>query len=135
MVEVLAVILVIAVFGAVIASRGLGHSALSTEADKLKANLRYAQTQAMSDSGATWSVLLEETQYTLMRNGAAAPFSWPGEDSATHVLHSAVTVSSGTGTLAYDAWGNPGTGDWSIVLQQDDETNTVTVLGTTGFVQ
>jgi type II secretory pathway pseudopilin PulG len=136
MVEVIAMLTVIAVLSAVVVvSFTRGNHALSLETDLLRANLRYAQTQAMADSGATWSVSVEETQYTLLRDGAPAPQSWPNSTSPVHVLDPSVRVSAGTGTLPYDAWGNPGTDDWSIVLQQDDQTSTVTVIGTTGFVR
>jgi type II secretory pathway pseudopilin PulG len=136
MVEVVAMLTVIAVLSAVVVvSFARGNHALNTETDLLRANLRYAQTQAMADSGAAWSVALSETQYTLLRDGEPAPQSWPGSTSPTHVLNPTVRISAGTGTLHYNAWGNPGTNDWSIVLQQEDQTSTVTVIGTTGFVR
>lgn len=137
MVEVVAVILVVAILSA-IAVGALRHSrpSLVAEAALLRANLRHAQSRAMADAGSVWSVEVTAVGYALHRDGVLAPTSWPGEISATHAFaDSAVRVTAGTGTITYDAWGNPGTADQSIILTDGNQTSTVTLVGITGFVR
>lgn len=130
-------ILIIAILSAVVGG-GLRHSrpSLVAETALLRANLRYAQSLAMADSGSVWSVEITAVGYALRLDGALAPTFWPGESSATHAFaDSTVRVTAGTGTITYDAWGNPGAADRSITLTDGDQISTVTLVGITGFVR
>lgn len=133
--EALAVLVVVGILSAVVVSRGVGPGpALATETALLRTNLRYAQTRAMSDTASSWSVALTGASYTLQRNGIPATVPWSGSTSPVHVLPAAVAITGGTGTLAYDSWGNPGPNDWTITLSQGGRAATVTVTGVTGFI-
>ena len=136
LIEAVAVFAVLAVLSAVVIGRGFGgRPSLEAETALLRSNLRYAQTRAMSDTASAWSVALTATGYTLQRDGAPSTLPWPGADSPVHVLAPGVGITAGTGTLAYDPWGNPGPDDRSITLSADGRTSTVTVVGVTGFIQ
>jgi prepilin-type N-terminal cleavage/methylation domain-containing protein len=110
-IEIIAVLLVIGVLVSVAATRLVGTGAAAAgEAELLKANLRFAQARAMSEGlQAVWGVQITSTSYTLMRDGAAAPIYFPGEDSSPHAL-SGATIASGTGTLTFDFFGRPSLG-------------------------
>jgi type II secretory pathway pseudopilin PulG len=102
MIEVIAVLLLISIVGAVVASRlvDTGSNAAG-EAELLKANLRFAQGRALSEGPqVSWGLLITSASYTLIKNGLQAS-SLPGENSAVHVLEG-VTITSGTGTLTFD---------------------------------
>ncbi len=136
LIEAIALFTVLAVLSAVVISRGFGgRPSLEMEAALLRSNLRYAQTRAMSDTGSSWSVAITATGYTLQRDGAASTLPWPGSNSAAHVLAPGVGITAGTGSLAYDPWGNPGPADRSITLSAAGRTSTVTVAGVTGFIE
>lgn len=137
LVEFVAMTLVLAVLSAVVVG-ALGHirPSLTAETALLRANLRYAQARAMADSGAAWSVEVTTVGYALHRDGILAPTFWPGESSATHAFADAtMRVTAGTGTIVFDAWGNPGAADRAITLTDGDQTTTVTLVGVTGFVR
>jgi type II secretory pathway pseudopilin PulG len=136
LIETIAVLAVVAILAAVVISRGFaGRPSLEMETALLRANLRYAQTRAMSDTASSWSVNITASGYTLWRDGVPTTLSWPGSDSSVHNMAAGVSITAGTGNLVYDPWGNPGPDDWSITLTEDGRTSTVTVLGTTGFIE
>jgi MSHA pilin protein MshC len=135
MIEIIAVLVLIGIMSAVVVSRwgGIG-ATVETEATLLKSNLRFAQTLAMSDTSATWSVSVASASYTLNRDGSASTLQWPGDDSSTHTFPGSVRVTSGTGTVTYDSYGNPGASDVSITVGDGSSSRTITVVGVTGFI-
>ena len=131
--EVIAVLLILAVLGAVALS-GPSPSApytLAGETDVLKGHLRYAQLRAMNDT-VPWLVAVTDTGYTLSQ--ATTPAVLPGEDNATHTFTNGVSVTSGNVTISFDSWGTPGATDISISLSHGTETNTIFVAKKTGFI-
>jgi len=137
MIEVIAVLAVIGILSAV-AGVAVNHGGmrLATEAAALRSNLRYAQTRAMADTSAEWSVQITETGYSLLCDGVISDLTWPDEDSATHTFPGASVQASGDlGTIIYNSWGNPGPGDTVITLSEGTETVSITVVAVTGFMR
>lgn len=130
--EVIAVLLILTVLGAVaLSGHNTGLCSLTGESDALKGHLRYAQLRAMNDT-IPWQVLVTDTGYTLNKN--TTPALLPGEDTATHTFAGGVIVTSGTITVTFDNWGSPGATDLAITLGIDTDTRTISIAKDTGFI-
>lgn len=140
MIEVIAVLVVIAIVSAAIISRAKSPSQYSvvSETDILKNNIRFAQIKAIGDiSPDTWGINVTSSSYTLTCTGANCPGSTvnlPGESSATHTFSSGVTASPAT-NITFDNWGSPGAANITITLTGVSQTQTVMVTKNTGFMQ
>lgn len=141
MLEIIAVLVIIGVLAAVAVSKVINTQGVSAvvEADILKSHLRYVHMRALSDA-ATWGMSFSGTSYTMLRDGAEAPYNLPNEDSHTHQLPSGVTVSEAT-TVTFDEWGtpvdesgSPEVGNITISVSAGGETVSVTVTQNTGFI-
>ncbi len=113
LVEMITVLVIAAVVGAVILYRGSGNEGAKavTEVDRLKAHLRFAQYLALNNiSPVRWGIQINGQSYTLVRNltgdGATfdQPYNLPGENSATHSL---APLSATSVTILFDEWGTP----------------------------
>lgn len=133
MIEVIAVIVIIGIIAAVAIAKITSVQSYSVlmEADILKMNLRYAQIRALGDD-ANWGVSFGGNSYTLLRNGVAAPYNFPNEDSPTHRLPNGFNVN-GT-TVTFDEWGSPGTSPIVINISAAGETRVITITQNTGFI-
>jgi MSHA pilin protein MshC len=110
-IEVIAVLLLIGVLASVAVARLVDNGANAAgEAELLKANLRFAQSRAMSEGlQAVWGVQIFSTSYALIKDGAVASLHFPGEDSSPHALNGA-SITGGIGTLTFDFFGRPSLG-------------------------
>jgi MSHA pilin protein MshC len=127
LVEVITVILLIAVVGAVAIMSGTsGNTDTSARSDQLKTHLRYAQSRAMnSDMG--WGVQFVGTAYTLYRldgAGVKTSVAFPGESGTTVSLPVSIT-----GIVQFDSWGRP-SGLSTLILGA----STITITPDTGFI-
>ena len=133
LIETVAVLVILAVL-AVCVTAGMHVSAsVAVEADILRSHLGYAQSLAMANNVADWSVVFTASSYMLRRDGATAPVTWPGENSATHVLGGGVTIGGGAGTLVFNEWGAP-VATYVVALTDGAQTRAVTVTGFTGMI-
>jgi len=135
LIETLAVLVVLAILGIVIASRfSLTGPVVAVEAQVLRSHLRYVQGLAMANNVEDWSLSVAAGSYTVLRDGATAPINLPGEDSPTHTLPAGVAFSQGAGTLPIDEWGSP---DQTRTLRlTDGQTQaSVTIFGLTGLIR
>lgn len=141
LIELLATILILAIIAAVVVSRifAVNPVELSSQIDKIKSHLRYAQMRSMNDNLA-WGINFSGTEYSLFRNGNTGDtIKLPGEDSVTVSLPSG---GNSTVTVAFDTWGRPSE-DASgtplsvaeISLQIGGELDAITVYKNTGYVQ
>ncbi len=137
MIEVIAVLIIIAILAPLIVTRvSTDTTSLTAQADILKSHLRYAQIRAMNDT-VTWGISLGGTAYTLVQTGGPATYL-PGDSGATHALTDNVTVSGSS--VLFNEWGIPvdgsGTplGTATITLSQGSQSSAITVTGNTGFV-
>ena len=140
MIEIIAVLVIISVLAAVAVTK-IGstqrYSALA-EADILKAYLRYVNFRALSDIG-TWGMRFDGTSYTMLRNGSAATYNLPNENSSTHTMPDGITVAGDT--VIFDEWGTPVNASGSPVTENitiniaaGGETIPITITKNTGFI-
>ncbi len=134
LIELFATLLLLGVFVAVIVPGitriGAGPAA---EADRLRTHLRYAQSLALANNTASWSVQINADSYALLRNGITAPVSWPGETGPVRIVGDGVQITGGTGVLAFDALGAP-TATRTITLSSGERSESVIVIGFTGMI-
>lgn len=109
------------------------HAGVVSGADTLRAHLRYAQTLAVANNTADWSVQFNARSYTLRRDDLDSPIPWPGEDSPTYVLPDGVNVVQGGGVLALDTLGAP-PATYIIGLSDGVQQEQVVVTGRTGLI-
>jgi prepilin-type N-terminal cleavage/methylation domain-containing protein len=105
LIEIVAVLIILAIVSAVVISRGTGtnEAKLQAEVDTLKSNLRYAQYLALNDiPSIKWGIEdLGAGSYALVRNPASTTLNYflPGQPDATHTA-TAYRVE-------FDDWGSP----------------------------
>jgi len=134
LIEVIAALLLLSVVAALVVPRMLETSAgVIAEADRMRANLRYAQSLAMAANTADWAVRIDSGSYQLLRNGEPSPIGWADGSGSVRVMSSGVQVSGGTGTLALDTMGAPSS-TYTIQLTDGARLETVTVTGFTGLI-
>lgn len=133
LIEVVSVLTVLAILGAVFISRGMvsNEFKVHAEVDTLKSHLRFAQYRAMNDLPLTqWGISIGGSSYTLIRvdaNGTTSPLNLPGESSATHSFS---PISADADTVLFDSWGSPGNGPVTLTLGGE----TITITANTGFI-
>jgi MSHA pilin protein MshC len=150
LIEIIAVLVVVAIISAVVISRGTATDAanLQAEIDTLKGHLRYAQALAMKDIYTTdttspeyatrtkWGISVGNLSYTLVKYVADAPathtFNLPNESSATHSFNGITDASSTVNPILFDDWGSPGTANISITI--GGQTITDAIKAQTGFI-
>lgn len=129
LVEITAVLVILAIVGAVVLSRtaSITRNKLAAEVDMLKGNLRYAQARAMNDDLA-WEVTLTASGYGLFRDSTAQNLP---EGSPSHSFASGVALTSGATTVSFDSWGSPGPNDITLTLNGSED---ILVTKNTGFI-
>jgi len=131
MIEVLAVLLVLAVIMTVILTRtpSIEREAYA-QAAIIRAHLRFAQSLAMGNNTERWGISFTPHSYTLYLNGSPASIPLPNDSSSTHNLPGSVTISGGIGYVQFDEWGSPGPDD--VVISADTES--IQIKRLTGFI-
>jgi prepilin-type N-terminal cleavage/methylation domain-containing protein len=134
-IEIVAVLLIVGVIGAVVVSKLSSSSnvALISETETLKSHLRYAQLRAMSDNVAR-GIRFNSGSYTLQIDGADATEVLPSEDSATHSFQTGVSKTAGATSIAFDRWGSPGASNQTVTLSTGGTSRTITLTQNTGFI-
>jgi len=150
LIEIIAVLVIMAIVSAVVLSRGTAtdEANLQAEVATLKGHLRYAQYLAMNDitdvknennvivTVTKWGINVEGSSYTLIKvitgtgAGTSNPFNLPNESSATHNFAPPITASSSITPILFDDWGSPGSADITITMG----TQTITITANTGFI-
>jgi prepilin-type N-terminal cleavage/methylation domain-containing protein len=140
LIEIIAVLVILAIISAVVISRGTMTDAasLQAEVDTLKGHLRYAQSLAMNDiSPVKWGINLDagtnangEYTYQLVKDPLGtsvftSPYNLPNESGSVHAISKPFTAS---GAVLFDEWGRP-TGSATIGGQS------ITITPETGFIQ
>lgn len=145
LIELIAVMVVLSIVAAIVIVRATPTTSYNvvSEAEILKANIRYAQYRALTDAdknynvnNATWSIVFSSGSYTLQRtaDGETQNYNFPYEGSATHNLPGGVTISSTVSPLIFDVWGSPGTTDTTITITDGSSPQVITVTANTGFI-
>jgi MSHA pilin protein MshC len=152
MVELVMVMVLVGIIAA-LASPRLGNLAgysLHSAAQDLVAAIRYAQQQSMSHSGANpFQIAIGGNGFTVSQNGTAIINPLTGTLGYTEdgSAWSDVSVSAGTGTIAFDSRGQPtcssglaacslpGDSNAILTLAKGGESLTVTVERYTGYAR
>lgn len=158
MIEIISVLVIIAIIGAVAVSRvsSIGQSTLQANADKLKVHLRYAQLRALNSTERVWGINFSSASYQLFYSnasdtGASNVFYVPfpgGEGSNIDLSKSNTTITFGGNPLSFDTWGKPyqnlRANFYSPVQQDADRTITlsnaggntkaITIIKNTGYI-
>jgi prepilin-type N-terminal cleavage/methylation domain-containing protein len=131
MIEVLAVLLVLAVIMTVILTRtpSVERDAYS-QAAIVRSHLRFAQSLAMGNNTESWGISFTPNSYTLFRNGSPAAIAFPNDSASTHNLPNGVTITGGIGTVLFDEWGSPGPDSVTITINSE----AITISRMTGFI-
>jgi MSHA pilin protein MshC len=128
LIEIIAVLVIIAIISAVVISRGTATDAanLQAEVNTLKGHLRYAQYLAMNDiSPVKWGIQVGGTSYTLIKvdtSGTTSPFNLPNESSATHSI---APFTATAVNVLFDELGSPNTAA-TITLTPGPQSITIT---------
>lgn len=136
LIEVIAVLIILAIVSAVVISRvtATDTAKLQAEVNTLKGHLRYAQYLAMNDiAPVKWGINVGGSSYTLAKvdnTGTTNPYSLPGDSSATHSFASGISASSSATPILFDEWGSPGIANINITLSGQ----TITIYAGTGFI-
>jgi MSHA pilin protein MshC len=131
MIEVLAVLLVLAVIMTVILTRtpSIERDAYA-QAAVIRSHLRFAQSLAMGDNTASWGITFTPNSYTLLMNDSPAGIPLPNDNSSTHNLPSDVTITAGIGTVLFDEWGSPGPDNVTVTVNAEP----IVIKRLTGFI-
>lgn len=135
LIEVIVTLIVIAILAAVFVSSLSLQGGLLSQADIVKAHLRFAQIKALHDDtsdSAPWGIAFAGSSYTLSKNNLAATITLPAEDSNVHTFPAGITITSNT--VNFDSWGSPGTANIPLTLSQGGATTTITVTANTGYI-
>ena len=131
LIEVLAVLLVLAVIMTVILTRtpSIERDAFA-QAAVIRSHLRFAQSLAMGNNTESWGITFTPHSYTLLLNGSPAGIALPNDSSSTHNLPDGVSITDGIGTVLFDEWGNPGPDSITITVN----TESIVIARLTGFI-
>ena len=131
--ELIAVLLIIGIIGAVVLSKttSIDTYKLAGEKEMVKAHLRFAQTRAMN-SDTNWGIYFETANtYWLFKGSTpavAGRIRLPGEGDI--VTLPTLTITGTPITVIFNTFGSPGTTAISITTLG----GTITVSANTGFV-
>ena len=149
MIELIIVLVIVGILGAVVIILSLGNDNIRVlaEARALRANLRFTQAKAMTDSidPATWNRVLwglnlAANSYSLEKNDATPnpAVILPGCSASTYSLPAGTSITGGTGRIRFDYRGRPVDGagnplNSNTVITLSGGVN-ITITRDTGFV-
>ena len=138
-IEVVLALVIVGLLAAGFMAAGMDTTGASVvaAADVLRAHLGFAQSLAMANNVADWSVVFNSGSYALLRDNNPSPIPWPGETNVpphVHRLPLGVNVAAGVGVVAFDEFGAPAA-DYPIQLSDGAHSAGLLITGFTGFVQ
>jgi prepilin-type N-terminal cleavage/methylation domain-containing protein len=138
-IEVVLALVVIALLAAGFMAAGMESTgaAVVASADILRAHLGFAQSLAMANNTAAWSVAFSGNSYALLRDGNPSPIPWPGETNVpphVHRLPGGVGVAVIAPAVVLDGWGAPAA-DYPITLSDGTVSEQIVITHFTGLVR
>jgi MSHA pilin protein MshC len=144
LIEIVAVIVFIAILAAVAIVRHKPvDPTLMSQAQVLKAHMRYAQMRSLStDShwGINYQVNGDQRSYWLFKQPATNDrIALPGESDDHVLLMKGIVISQGSFQVEFDGWGRPsstlsGTGTLNLELTKSGDSEQIIVTQNTGFI-
>jgi len=137
LIEILAVLLVLAVLAAaVLISHSRSPAGVVTEVAELAAHLRYTQMRALADVS-PWSLTISGgNSYQIARSGEA-PVRIPGSTGHSRSFSNNIRVTPASIEIEFDQWGRPTSAASDITLTLSDGSNqaSITIAAGTGFIR
>ncbi|MFZ5570688.1 MAG: pilus assembly FimT family protein [Thermodesulfobacteriota bacterium] len=145
LVEIIAVLFIIGVIGAIVVGRAFQDPIqLTARADNIKAHLRYAQARALSTSS-VWGLRYDPSgkTYRLFQyeEGVEKTVRLPGEETDLIDLSRERITPIGFSIISFDTWGRPCrdipglvTGGATVSLHSEGKSITIAVTPETGFI-
>jgi prepilin-type N-terminal cleavage/methylation domain-containing protein len=150
LVEITAVLVLMAIISAYVIGRSIGTEQidLAGQTDKIRNQIRYAQSTAMKRSDAIWGFTNNTSQYWMFRTNIGTPELLPGERN-TPINLSDLGIDSmapaftlffdrvGRPFIAYtdEATNTPLANNLTLTITAGAQSRTITVIPETGLVQ
>jgi prepilin-type N-terminal cleavage/methylation domain-containing protein len=151
-IEMIVVMLLMGILAATVLGRGVttGTLDLNSATDKLRNQIRYAQSLAMKRSDTVWGVNSSGTEYWLFRDTPSNEFRVPGGDyptAASRILETDLGATVSDFTVFFDRIGKPYTlytsptvntplaANLTITLSAGGDSRTIRVTPETGLVR
>lgn len=150
LVEITAVLVLMAIISAYVIGRSIGieHIDLAGQTDKIRNQIRYAQSMAMKRSDAIWGFTNDTNQYWMFRTNIGTPELLPGEHNVQIILSDlGIDSIAPAFTLFFDRIGKPYTAytdettntplanNLTLTVTAGGQSRTITVIPETGLVQ
>jgi prepilin-type N-terminal cleavage/methylation domain-containing protein len=153
MIEMVMVLVIMAIFAAIVVSRASLSTSETNEGEILKSSIRFAQIKAFDNAVDTnnWGIKVTNSgaSYELVYNGVTQTslvVNLPGEcgpnpmaciSTPTHTLPTDITISITPGSAVnFNRWGSPGTEEVAIALKKGGSTiSSLKVTPNTGLIQ
>jgi len=135
LIEVMAVLILLAIVSVIVVSRlDVSSADLHTASSQLAADLRYAQLLSMSNDNHSWGIELNGSSYQLTKDGSAAAIPLPARENSTVSLSGISVTGSSGNSLVFDAYGSPGDSDITVTLSSGADNHTITITAETGYI-
>ena len=141
LIEIIAVLIIIGILGAVIVSRATSpNNELFAQTEVIKGHLRYTQERSMN-TNAVWYLQFSGNTYTLYRAGTAQTL--PGESGTVVTPGVTLAWTGGTNIFSFDGHGRPCTDATAatllttartVTLTHNSDSAVITVTPNTGFI-
>jgi prepilin-type N-terminal cleavage/methylation domain-containing protein len=150
LIEITAVLVLMAIISAYVIGRSINTEQidLAGQTDKIRNQIRYAQSTAMKRSDAIWGITGDTNQYWMFRTNIGTPELLPGEQN-TQIAIADLGIDSMTPafTLFFDRIGKPYTAytdettntplanNLTLTISDSGQSRTIRVIPETGLVQ
>ena len=150
LIEITAVLVLMAIISAYVIGRSINTEQidLAGQTDKIRNQIRYAQSTAMKRSDAVWGITCDTNQYWMFQTNIGTPELLPGEQNAQVTLSDlGIDSMAPAFTLFFDRVGKPYTAytdqdtntplanNLTLTISAGGESRTITVIPETGLVQ
>jgi len=149
LIEITVVLVLMAIISAYVIGRSIGTERidLTAQTDKIRNQIRYAQSTAMKQSDAIWGITSNSNQYWMFKTDPGTPEMLPGERNTQITLADVGIDSLTTFTLFFDRLGKPYTAytdatnnvaldnPLTIVVSAGAQSRNIRVIPETGLVQ
>ena len=149
LIEIVVVLVLMSIISAYVIGRSAGTEQVDLvgQTDKIRNQIRFAQSFAMKRSDAIWGIKCQSNQYWMFKDTTATQEIIPGE-RLTPINLAAISISMDDFELYFDRMGKPytaytdestntpvGPADLVINLSGGGQSRTITVIPETGMVQ
>ena len=148
LIEITVVLVLMAIIAAYVIARGVTTDQVDVtgQTDRVRNQIRFAQSTAMKRSDAVWGITCDTNQYWMFSGSPATPETLPGEGNAQINL-SDLGISLSAFTLFFDRIGKPYTAytdednntplnnNLNITVSASGQNRTITVTPETGLLR